>query len=57
MFLHVPSDASEASVSRGTELAIQLIRSIAESELSRRRKGGEEEVVGKDDKIAVELRV
>ncbi|KAK1545592.1 hypothetical protein CPAR01_03094 [Colletotrichum paranaense] len=56
-FLHVPSDASEASVSRGTELAIQLIRSIAESELSRRRKGGEEEVVGKDDKIAVKLRV
>ncbi|KDN63260.1 hypothetical protein CSUB01_06514 [Colletotrichum sublineola] len=58
-FLHVPSDASEASVARGTELAIQLIRSIAESELRRRGRApeGEEEVVAKDDKIAVELRV
>ncbi|KAK2009592.1 peptidase C15, pyroglutamyl peptidase I-like protein [Colletotrichum eremochloae] len=58
-FLHVPSDASEASVARGTELAIQLIRSIAESELRRRGRApeGEEKVVAKDDKIAVELRV
>ncbi|KAK2050329.1 hypothetical protein LZ31DRAFT_537764 [Colletotrichum somersetense] len=59
-FLHVPSDASEASVARGTELAVQLIRSIAESELRRRRDrtgGPEDEVVAKDDKIAVELRV
>ncbi|GJC83953.1 pyrrolidone-carboxylate peptidase [Colletotrichum liriopes] len=56
-FLHVPSDASEESVARGTDLAIQLIRSIAESELRRRSKGIEEEVVSKDDKIAVELRV
>ncbi|KAK1600204.1 uncharacterized protein LY79DRAFT_10778 [Colletotrichum navitas] len=57
-FLHVPSDASKASVARGTELAVQLIRSIAESELRRRDRGGpKEEVVAKDDKIAVELRV
>ncbi|GKT83097.1 pyroglutamyl peptidase [Colletotrichum tofieldiae] len=56
-FLHVPSDASEESVARGTDLAIQLIRSIVESELCRRSKGIEQEVVAKDDKIAVELRV
>ncbi|CCF41639.1 hypothetical protein CH063_02639 [Colletotrichum higginsianum] len=41
-FLHVPSDASEESVARGTELTLQLIRSI---------------VVAADDRIAVELRV
>ncbi|WYZ34562.1 hypothetical protein EsH8_I_000838 [Colletotrichum jinshuiense] len=56
-FLHVPSDGSEEAVAKGTELAVQLIRSIAESELRRRSKGGDEEVVSESDKIAVELRV
>ncbi|KAF6840360.1 Pyroglutamyl-peptidase 1 [Colletotrichum musicola] len=62
VFLHVPSDASEESVARGTELAVQLIRSIAESELAARRREGAKpaaaagEAVREDDKIAVELR-
>lgn len=62
-FLHVPSDASEESVARGTELTLQLIRSIAESELRRRGEAAAEtavrgdEVVAADDRIAVELRV
>ncbi|KAF0332653.1 hypothetical protein GQ607_000669 [Colletotrichum asianum] len=60
VFLHVPSDASEEAVATGTELTIQLIRSIAESELEKRRNKGAQsagEVVGESDKIAVELRV
>ncbi|WQF78108.1 Putative peptidase C15, pyroglutamyl peptidase I [Colletotrichum destructivum] len=62
-FLHVPSDASEESVARGTELTLQLIRSIAESELRRRGEAAAatavrgDEVVAADDRIAVELRV
>lgn len=31
-FLHVPADAGEANVERGTKLAVRLIRAIAESE-------------------------
>ncbi|KAL0939208.1 Pyroglutamyl-peptidase 1 [Colletotrichum truncatum] len=58
VFLHVPSDASEESVARGTELTVQLIRSIVESELEKRRnKPNEGQVVSENDKIAVELRV
>ncbi|TQW00267.1 hypothetical protein V2A60_001368 [Cordyceps javanica] len=37
-FLHVPSDASDAAVERGRELAVNLIRSIAESEIAERRR-------------------
>lgn len=32
VFLHVPSDASDAYVGQGRELAVNLIRSIVESE-------------------------
>lgn len=41
----------------GTELTIQLIRSIAESELARRRSKLEGGQVSGNDEIAVELRV
>ncbi|KAB5580869.1 putative pyroglutamyl peptidase type I [Coniochaeta sp. 2T2.1] len=36
LFLHVPSDSSERAINTGRELAIQLIRSLVESELSHR---------------------
>lgn len=39
LFLHVPSDASEHGIKLGTELTVQLIRSMVESEMARRRKG------------------
>jgi len=35
VFLHVPADSSETAITTGRELAIQLIRSLVESELSR----------------------
>jgi len=38
LFLHVPSDASEHSVAIGRELVLQLVRSVVESEMVRRRK-------------------
>ncbi|TDZ29910.1 Pyroglutamyl-peptidase 1 [Colletotrichum spinosum] len=58
VFLHVPSDASEEAVARGTELTVQLIRSVVESELEKRRNKQEVvEPVHESDKIAVELRV
>ncbi|KAL2154417.1 hypothetical protein VTH82DRAFT_3093 [Thermothelomyces myriococcoides] len=38
LFLHVPSDASEHSIAVGREVLLQLIRSVAESELARREK-------------------
>ncbi|KAM0276134.1 hypothetical protein ACHAQH_007060 [Verticillium albo-atrum] len=53
VFLHVPCDASEEAVGRGTELATGLIRAMVESEMHRRREAD----VRKEDKIAVELRV
>ncbi|KAM0329840.1 hypothetical protein ACHAQA_004005 [Verticillium albo-atrum] len=53
VFLHVPCDASDEAVGRGTELATELIRAMVESELHRRREAD----VRKEDKIAVELRV
>lgn len=37
IFLHVPADASETSVERGREVARNLIRAIAESEISKRQ--------------------
>ncbi|KAI9903137.1 hypothetical protein N3K66_002489 [Trichothecium roseum] len=41
VFLHVPADASEKAVARGTALAVSLIRSIVESEtLSRAGERG-----------------
>lgn len=36
LFLHVPCDASEHSIALGRELLLQLIRSVAESEVARR---------------------
>lgn len=39
VFLHVPADASNKAVTRGTALAISLIRSIVESETLTRAKG------------------
>ena len=38
IFLHVPADASETSVTQGRELAINLIRSIVESEVIQKRQ-------------------
>lgn len=37
LFLHVPADQSAATIRSGTELALQLIRSIVDSELAARR--------------------
>jgi pyrrolidone-carboxylate peptidase len=37
VFLHVPSDASDAYVTQGRELAVNLIRSLAESETAAKR--------------------
>jgi pyroglutamyl-peptidase len=53
LFLHVPSAATDAAVAKGKELTIQLIRSLAESEIKRQRNVA----IRKGDKIAVELRV
>lgn len=36
VFLHVPSDASDAYVTQGRELAVNLIRSLVESEMGAR---------------------
>lgn len=41
LFLHVPSDASEHSIAVGRELMLQLVRSVVESEMARRRKEAE----------------
>jgi hypothetical protein len=49
----VPSAATDAAVAKGKELTIQLIRSLAESEIKRQRNVA----IRKGDKIAVELRV
>lgn len=45
VFLHVPADASPANVDQGRELAINLIRSIVESEVIK-KKGEQETAVG-----------
>ena len=37
VFLHVPSDASEHSIAAGKEVMLQLLRSVVESEMARRR--------------------
>ncbi|KAK1769410.1 putative pyroglutamyl peptidase type I [Phialemonium atrogriseum] len=37
VFLHVPSNSSEKAIATGRELALQLIRSIVESEIARRK--------------------
>ncbi|EJP68760.1 pyroglutamyl peptidase type I [Beauveria bassiana ARSEF 2860] len=37
-FLHVPADASDVAVERGRELAVNLIRAVAESELADKRR-------------------
>lgn len=36
VFLHVPADSSESAIATGRELAIQLIRSLVESEINRK---------------------
>ncbi|OAA64813.1 Peptidase C15, pyroglutamyl peptidase I-like protein [Cordyceps fumosorosea ARSEF 2679] len=38
-FFHVPADASDLAVERGRDLALNLIRSIAETEIAERKKG------------------
>ncbi len=38
VFLHVPADASDRAVEQGREIAENLIRSIAESEVSAKSK-------------------
>ncbi|KAL2161547.1 hypothetical protein VTH06DRAFT_8109 [Thermothelomyces fergusii] len=38
LFLHVPSNASDHSIMIGREVLLQLVRSVAESELARREK-------------------
>lgn len=46
-FLHVPCDASDESVLQGRELAINLVRAIAESEMSAKQKEPESNGVAK----------
>lgn len=36
VFFHVPADCSEKAIKTGTELAVQLIRSLVESELGKK---------------------
>lgn len=38
LFLHVPSDASEKTVAQGRDLAVNLIRSIVESDVAGEEK-------------------
>ncbi|KAF4989020.1 hypothetical protein FDECE_14843 [Fusarium decemcellulare] len=38
VFLHVPADASPESIEKGRELAVNLVRSVVESEMSRKDK-------------------
>jgi pyrrolidone-carboxylate peptidase len=38
VFLHVPSDASDAYVTQGRELALNLIRALVESETAAQRE-------------------
>ena len=38
VFLHVPADSSDRAITTGRELTVQLIRSLVESELNRRRR-------------------
>lgn len=38
VFFHVPADASDSSITKGRELAVNLIRSIVESEVSRKKQ-------------------
>jgi pyrrolidone-carboxylate peptidase len=46
VFLHVPSDASEHSIATGTEVMLQLVRSVVESEMARRRRAAEAGIEG-----------
>lgn len=38
IFFHVPADATEAAVARGRELAVNLIRSLVESEEAAKKR-------------------
>lgn len=38
VFLHVPAEASERNIAQGRELAVNLIRSLVESEVARKPK-------------------
>lgn len=38
VFFHVPADASERHVAQGQELAMNLIRSVVESEVTRKKR-------------------
>lgn len=40
-FFHVPADASDGAVERGRELALNLIRSIAESEMAEKKRAAQ----------------
>lgn len=48
VFFHVPADASPKTVARGRELAVNLIRSIVESEVERRKRKPEQPGDGGD---------
>ncbi len=42
VFFHVPCENSEKNISTGRELLIQLVRSMVESEVSRKEKASPE---------------
>lgn len=50
LFLHVPSDASEQALKLGLDLTVELIRSVLESELIRKRRREKEDGAGGDGK-------
>lgn len=37
-FFHVPADASDKAVERGREIAVNLIRAIAETEIAEKKR-------------------
>lgn len=49
--MHVPADANEETIPRGVELALALIRSIAESELAAKEDPGDREAVEADQNM------
>ncbi|KLU84044.1 hypothetical protein MAPG_03090 [Magnaporthiopsis poae ATCC 64411] len=49
LFLHVPSDVSERALKLGRDLTLELIRSVLESELIRKRRREKEGASGDGD--------
>lgn len=52
LFMHVPADANEQTIPRGVEMALGLIRSIAESEVAASEEG-EEGTKKKDENLHI----